>query len=217
MGKRYILQNKYNRLTVLSEYREKVIQPKNGVINVRIIICRCDCGKIVHVRFGNLLRGTMSCGCLRKEICSRVHKEHGLSHKRIYNVWRGMIQRCYNPNRTYYHNYGGRGISVCERWRTSFKNFFSDMGKMPTQKHSLDRIDNDGNYCKENCRWATYKQQANNKRRIGGRYEYKNIKGTLPYLCKKYKKDLALVRNRIYNLKWGVDESFTLPKFFRNN
>ena len=122
--------------------------------------CRCDCGNSVVALGSNLRTGkTRSCGCLMKG-CAHTH---GLSRLPEYHVWASMIQRCTNKNNTRYHCYGGRGISVCERWHT-FPEFFEDMGPRPSRNHSIDRINNDGNYEPGNVRWATYVEQANNKR-----------------------------------------------------
>lgn len=129
-------------------------------------LCRCKCGKNKVVLGCNLKNGrTKSCGCLFKE---GNNKKHGHSTtikiSKIYRAWDHMVSRCTNPNNIGYHNYGDRGIRVCERWM-KFENFLEDMGEPPTQEHSIDRINNDGNYCKENCRWATNKQQSRNTSR----------------------------------------------------
>jgi len=132
--------------------------------------CECRCGKIIFVRSGGLCSGhTKSCGCLRQETTRKRSYKHG---HRIggavsaeYHSWHSMKQRCENENREKYRRYGARGISVCRRWRNSFENFLKDMGKRPGSGYSLDRIDNNGNYEPGNCRWATAKQQARNKRK----------------------------------------------------
>lgn len=113
---------------------------------------------------------TKSCGCLRRETTSLVglaKKTHGMRDTPEYGVWANMKDRCYNPSSEDYKNYGGRGIKVCERWLNSFENFYEDMGEKPWSKllYSLDRINNDGNYEPSNCRWATVKQQVNNRRK----------------------------------------------------
>lgn len=119
-------------------------------------LCRCDCGKTTSASTHNLRRGSSkSCGCLRKP--------HGLADSSTWKTWKAMRQRCSNPRSREFVRYGARGIKVCERWQ-SFANFLADMGERPSETHSLDRIDNDGNYEPGNCRWATVKEQSENKR-----------------------------------------------------
>lgn len=143
---------RFERLTVIREIeRDKY--------NGRQFACKCDCGNTCNVSFNSLrMRHKMSCGCLFKEL--RI--THGMSRKRIYHIWQGMKQRCFDKNATHYKDYGGRGITVCERW-LKFENFLEDMGERPEGK-SLDRINNNGDYEPENCSWATNKEQSNNQR-----------------------------------------------------
>lgn len=129
--------------------------------NARRFRCKCDCGVVSVVLLYRLRSGaTLSCGCLRKtNACT-----HGLSHSPEYNVWYGMIRRCVDPNNKDYETCGGRGITVCDRWKESCQAFLEDMGTRPSLKHIIHRVDNDGNYEPGNCRWATWKYHGRNKR-----------------------------------------------------
>lgn len=150
----------FGRLTVIKKYR------KNGK---SFCSCYCSCGRLqeVEVRYDALKSGhTSSCGCLAKEKARERLTIHGHNSRRNrspeYNVWESMIQRCANPNKSQYKNYGGRGIKVCERWKR-FENFFLDMGERPSGM-TLHRMKNDESYSPENCKWATREEQDKNKR-----------------------------------------------------
>lgn len=169
-------------------------------------VCKCDCGNVSTVLKYNLLKGnTKSCGCTRLT-------QNGLSKKYVaeHNVWRKLISRCNNKNDRSFNDYGGRGISVCGSWINSFEQFLSDMGQRPSSKHSIDRINNDGNYEPSNCRWATRKVQANNCRK-NHVVTYRGEKYTIAQLAEATNIPRARLTLRINTLKWSVEDAVNRP------
>ena len=128
--------------------------------------CICDCGDIVYVKGCHLRSGhTKSCGCLNVEKNKKLHTKHGKRYTRLYRIWLNMKDRCYNKNNLSYKNYGGRGIKICDEWLHDFVNFYNwSMTNGYKDELTIDRINVNGNYEHSNCRWATTKQQNNNRR-----------------------------------------------------
>jgi hypothetical protein len=151
-----------------------------------------------------------SCGCHNKSaILERNHK-HGMSHSSTYEIYMGMMKRCYNPKTANYHDYGGRGIAVCDRWRESFVNFLEDMGERPADK-SLDRYpDMNGNYEPGNCRWATRSEQNRNKR--NNRFiEFNGEVLTLSEWARKIGVHHVTIISRIDVRGWTIERALTTP------
>jgi hypothetical protein len=174
--------------------------------------CRCKCGNTLDVHASNLKTGhTQSCGCFRVETAGDHCRKHGRAHAgdRAYQAWCSMRNRCNNPNGQDYPDYGGRGITICDRWQESFNNFLADMGQ-PPDGMSLDRFpDVNGNYEPANCRWATPSQQGRNKRN-NRRITFNGKTQTLVEWGEETGHGMKRLAARL-KLGWTVERALTLP------
>lgn len=181
----------YNRLTIIEN---------NGLSK---ITCICLCGNIWIGKLNMLKRGLIkSCGCYQKEIAT----SHGLTHSSEYYSWKSMKGRCLNKNNPQYKNYGGRGITICKEW-LQFENFLKDMQFKPSKDYSIERIDNNLGYFKENCRWATRKEQQNN-RRNNKLIAYKGKLQNLTDWCKELNLNYSKTYYQLYSLKHPIEKLF---------
>lgn len=184
------------------------VKEKHGSRNGRPMwLCQCECGNITIVKGSYLANGdTKSCGCLKKE--PRI-KTHRMSKTPEYVAWCSIKCRCYNKNQEKYKNYGDRGIKVCDRWKHSFINFYSDMGKRPSAAHSIDRINNDDSYSPDNCKWSTKVEQANNTR-SNNTIEINGEFNTLAQWCRFHNINYSAVQMRIRR-GWSEIKAITTP------
>ncbi len=176
--------------------------------------CKCDCGTIRIVNGMSLVaKASQSCGCVQKEFISKLTERHGESRKGKatleYVSWMSLKNRCNNKKGQNYKDYGGRGITVCDRWMQCFENFLEDMGRRPTPQHSIDRIENDKGYYKENCRWATGKVQTNNAR-SNVMIEYNGERMTASQWDDRLGFKKGTVWNRHYR-GWDIQRIITQP------
>ena len=203
---------KFNRFTVLSFNQKKYDSTPRATAYWN---CQCECGTMRVVKSGDLVSGSRtSCGCLKKQLLTKLLTTHGLSHSPIYQSWSGMRSRCQNPKNESFPYYGGRGIKVCARW-SRFEHFLKDMGSGYSEGLTLDRIDTFGNYCPKNCRWATRKQQSNNRRSnkpITFNGQTKNMREWSQVLGGSK----SLVQFRIKS-GWTIEEALSYPAKRRSN
>jgi len=167
---------KFNRLTILDVYMVK--RKNNSKKSDKKCMCLCECGNKKETVLSHVISGhTKSCNCYKKEIGQKYLKKysaenpsptttHGMNRTKVHNAWKDIKKRCLNKNFKAFHTWGGRGIEICKEWQDSFIDFYNHIGKPPEPSHlySVDRINNNGNYEPGNVRWATKKQQAQNRR-----------------------------------------------------
>lgn len=190
---------RFGRLVVVSYYGRK-----NGEHSW---VCSCDCGGEAIIS-GRVIKRRRSCGCIRREVGKTANLRHGKSYERIYNIWAMMRQRCENPHHTSYKHYGARGISVCKRWKTSFENFYADMG-VPPKNFCLERIDNNGPYSPDNCRWESRREQLNNTRR-NVYYEYEGERITAFELARRKGLLPGILSHRLKK-GWSIEKALNEP------
>lgn len=177
-------------------------------------VCECQCGKETIVRGFSLRDGSVrSCGCLQNEIIAAIGKEnatHGRTETREYETWQAIKHRCYYLGHNRYHRYGGRGIVVCDRWLHSFEAFFEDMGPRPGDGYSIERIDSDGPYSPENCRWATATEQQNNKV-TNVHITHNGVTKTMAEWARCTGISESALRRRLRTLGWSVSDALEKP------
>lgn len=195
---------KYGRLSILFEVEG--VKFKCGK-TVRRFKCKCNCGSVVVVGLSNLRSGhAKSCGCLVQDNNIKLRRTHGMRNTNIYDRWSGMKSRCLNKNDSSYHKYGARGITICDRW-LKFENFYVDMGESGGLQ--LERIDNELGYSPSNCKWATAKEQANNRR--NSRYlVYNGQTRTISEWADILNTDRGLLKERLKR-GWSVEDAFQIP------
>lgn len=170
-------------------------------------LCLCVCGNTVLKTSNDLTSGnTRSCGCLRREMTAQKLATHGQTNSPEYRTWSKMKERVNNPSLDGYENYGGRGIRVDPEWENSFENFLDDMGPRPSAKHSIERVDNDGDYVPENCKWATQTEQVRNRRNTV-RLDYCGRKVTLAELSEICGLSYMLLYKRIVISGWAIEDA----------
>ncbi len=197
-------------LTGMRFHRWTVLSQADTVKQVTKWECRCECGTHAAISTDSLRRGaSKSCGCLKRELAKerlrKITLTHGASKTSLYRVWRAMRHRCANPHNEKYPLYGGRGIRVCPEWE-DFSVFARDMGERPSASHSLDRIDVNGNYEPSNVRWATQREQQNN-RRDNRRFTVCGELLTSAEIGRRFKIDPNLLRQRIDRDGMSIDKA----------
>jgi len=219
------------RIIILQEFIPKVKTIKSNILtegikfNFLTVIEKldnnywlflCDCGNKKRIFSTSVKNGhTKSCGCLLKKSIKEKFTKHGLTKLKEYQIWCSIKGRCYNSNNKHFCNYGERNIKMSEEWLNNPIKFIEDMGLRPSNKHSIDRINNNGNYCKENCKWSTKKEQQNN-RRVTIMVEYNNQNKPLTEWCDLLKLNYKRIESRI-RLGWDYKDAFEKPLAHESN
>lgn len=191
--------------------RWKVLHYAGSVQGKTMWRCKCACGTERDVYAATLKSGaSQSCGCYKADVQRSRHTTHGMSRDHVSSQWIAMKQRCYNPRSTAYKHYGGRGIAVCARWRDSLEAFATDIGVPPGPGWSIDRIDNNGDYCPENFRWATHITQGNN-RRNNTFITVHGITDTVANMARRYGIHPSTLHSRVFNLRWTPEKAVSIP------
>lgn len=201
---------KFNRWTVIGSAGYRYYGKHRRIL----VVGRCDCGTERVVYYEALRRGTSkSCGCHKREATSKrnaAFATHRLSKDPLYGIWLNMVRRCTLETDQAYKWYGARGITVCDRWLNSVENFVEDMGARPSNRYSLDRIDNNKGYSMENCRWATRKEQANN-RGDSRKFMFRGETLGLSEISHITGISVRVLRRRVVDLGWDIERSVTQP------
>jgi hypothetical protein len=189
-----------------------VKRAKNNKHGNAMWLCLCDCGNKTIVCGCNLRAGTtQSCGCLHTELSQKRFTTHGLSKTRLYNIWSKMLERCYNKKNSSFYLYGARGIEICEEWKNDFKTFYDwAMLNGYSDELSIDRINVNGNYEPSNCRWASDKEQANN-RRTNCLVTHNGKTQTLTQWCEEIGINVRSVYKRL-ELGWDIEKALFYKK-----
>jgi len=201
----------FSRLTIIKESSPAISINGN---KKRRVLCECSCGTIKTVDMSHLANGRIkSCGCLKKEEASERFTKHNMKKSREYYTWQNMKSRCLNKNNKNYNFYGGRGITICDKWLT-FEGFYKDMGDRPENK-TLDRVDGGKGYLKNNCRWATNKEQQNNK--INNVFlEYNGKRKTVAQWAEFVGINSSTLYHRFY-LGWNIKDALTKDSYIGRN
>ena len=198
---------KINKLTIIKRVA-------NSKWNETRWLCNCECGNQTILTYGKIAYGrTKSCGCYLKEATSNLNKKHGLRNHRLYNILANMKQRCYNENSKAYKNYGGRGIKICDEWlakEDGFMNFYNwAINNGYNGDLSIDRIDNDGNYEPQNCRWVNNSIQSNN-RRNNHKLTFNGDTLNISEWAEKYNLTISAIIHRL-DRGWSIEKTLTTP------